>query len=62
MNVQEARVRYGGIAALSRCLGISRTTIYAWVETGIPAEFQALIELQTNGVLKADRRKIRKAP
>ena len=63
MNINEARNRYGGLAALSRSMGVSRPTAYKWVELGhIPAEFQALIEIQTEGELRADRRRTGKAP
>lgn len=57
MNVQNLIHHYGVLnkSQLAQKLDVGRSTLQDWEENGIPPQIQATFELQTNGVLKADR-------
>ena len=40
--------------ALAEKLDVSKAVIHKWKNQGIPTERQAIIQIQTNGKLKAD--------
>lgn len=57
MNVQDLISHYGvpNKAQLSKKIEIGKATLTDWEMNGIPPQTQATFELQSNGVLKADR-------
>lgn len=60
MNVREIADHYGSITAMAKALRVTRPTIYAWIDQGeVPVQYMALIEIQTDGKFKLDRRKAR---
>lgn len=50
MNHYECKTRRD----LSQKTGFSEVTLWKWSKFGIPLKTQALLQLQTNGKLKAD--------
>ncbi|MBF7687051.1 hypothetical protein [Acinetobacter rathckeae] len=56
MNVSELRAFYRvkNNSQLARKIGRGRTTICDWDKFGIPNGAQAILQIQTNGALKAD--------
>ena len=63
MNLREVVGYYGGVSQLAKAMNLSRPTVYRWAEVGIPDAYQALIEIQTKGYFRLDRRKLwRNAP
>lgn len=60
MNVREIADHYGGITAMAKALKVTRPTVYAWLANEeVPVPYMALVELQTDGLFKLDRRRIR---
>ena len=55
MNKKDVTKYYGGVKEASEALGIWPHTFYRW-ENGIPIKWQCVIEVRTNGKLKADRK------
>lgn len=56
MTRTEAIRHFNGISALARALGVSYEAVRQWGEE-VPELRQYQLELLTNGVLKADRKK-----
>lgn len=56
MNVNDLRNFYNvkNNSRLSKRLNCTRSNITYWEKHGIPSGVQAILEIQTNGVLKAD--------
>ncbi|WP_180155186.1 helix-turn-helix domain-containing protein [Acinetobacter sp. YH12045] len=57
MNIQDLINHYGvkNKSQLAIKLKVGRSTMTEWEDNGIPPQIQATFEVQTNGVLKADR-------
>ena len=55
MTYDQLIEHYGSQAAAARALGLQPPSVYEWKEKGIPLPRQAQYELDTAGVLKADR-------
>ena len=46
-------------SGLAKKLNVCKATVTNWNNAGIPIEQQAMLEVGTNGKLKADRNKIK---
>lgn len=55
MTYQELIQHYGSQAAAARAISIKPPSLAEWKEKGIPLPRQAQYELDSAGVLKADR-------
>lgn len=57
MNVNDliGFYRVANKSQLSIKLEVGRSTLSEWDENGIPPQIQATFEVQSNGILKADR-------
>lgn len=56
MTIEEVIEHYGSVTQTAKALRVTRPTVYRWQEKGVPLTYQALIEIQTKGALKLDRR------
>lgn len=56
MTIEEVINHFGSVTQTAKALRVTRPTVYRWQEKGIPMPYQALIEIQTKGELKLDRR------
>lgn len=56
MNVKDLREHYkvNSNPQLAKKMGVGRTTLWDWENKGIPLKTQALLELKTQGQLKAN--------
>jgi hypothetical protein len=61
MTVDDLRSGFGTYRSISKSIGVSPSQLTEWSKRGIPLARQALIEIQTDGKLKADRSQIKKA-
>lgn len=61
MNINDLKNFFGTqtFSDLGKKLNVCKATITNWNNSGIPIEQQALLEIGTNGKLKADRSKIK---
>lgn len=56
MTIEEVVEHFGSVTQTAKALKVSRPVIYRWQKSGVPMPYQALIEIQTKGALKIDRR------
>lgn len=62
MTPRQAIAHFGGITAFADALGVTRQTVYNWIERDeIPWKWQCTIVVQTEGRLAAGRQKKAKA-
>jgi DNA-binding transcriptional regulator YdaS (Cro superfamily) len=52
--IYRAAEKVGGITALAELLGVSRQSIYDWIEKQVPAERCPTIERLTDGVVRCE--------
>ena len=56
MTFEEIKAHYKTVEKAKAALGLrSKQTIYNWRDNGVPDGWQAIIQLQTRGKLKADK-------
>lgn len=54
MNFDDVMGYYGGITRTARVLGCAKQTVFAWKERRIPSWWQATLEVESSGELRAD--------
>lgn len=54
MTFDQIKSHFGSITGVCRGLNVARQTVYLWKKNGIKLERQVMIEVATNGALKAD--------
>jgi len=54
MDIRDLIRHYRYLRTAAKETGVSRATLYAWQKHGIPMAAQIQIEMQTDGVLRAD--------
>ena len=48
---------YGSVIAAARAVGVTRRTVYDWIELGaVPWQWQCAYQVATDGKLKAEER------
>ena len=56
MTFEEITTHFGSVEKAKAALGLkSKQTIYNWRDKGVPEGWQARIQIQTRGKLKADK-------
>jgi hypothetical protein len=56
MSYEEVIAFYGSVTKAAKAMRVSRPVVYRWQKKGVPLPYQALIEIETKGSLKVDRR------
>ena len=55
MTITQLISHYGNVSEAARKLRVTRQAIYFWKKHGIPRRTQAMIQIDTNGALKASK-------